>query len=228
MWARAPRLQDRKNFLSSLRPEDAAALEEIGRRRRFRARTTLFLEGDSSDHVVVLLKGRVKISYVTEDGSEILLAVREDGDLLGELSVIDGRARSASAQTLEPSEGLVVGAEAFRAFLASHPSAAVGLLEMVVMRLRDSDRKRIEFGAFDTVGRVAGRLVEMCERFGEADARGVSVSLSLTQEDLAAWVGASRKAVTVALADLRARGLIETGRKKVIVRDLEALRRRVR
>lgn len=221
-------MRDRKNFLSSLRPEDAAALEEIGRRRRFRAGTTLFLEGDSSDHVVVLLNGRVKISYVTQNGSEILLAVREDGDLLGELSVIDGRARSASAQTLEPSEGLVVGAEAFRAFLVSHPSAAVGLLEMVVMRLRDSDRKRIEFGAFDTVGRVAGRLVEMCERFGEPDARGVSVSLSLTQEDLAAWVGASRKAVTVALADLRARGLIETGRKKVVVRDLEALRRRVR
>jgi CRP-like cAMP-binding protein len=98
----------------------------------------------------------------------------------------------------------------------------------VIAKLRDADRKRIEFGAHDTTGRVAARLVEMAERFGQPVDDGMKIGLPFSQDELAGWTGASREAVSKALGVLRSAGEIRTGRMTVVVRDLEALRRRSR
>ena len=196
------------------------------RRRSYPRGARLFSEGDTSDWVVVLESGRVKASVATSDGKEILLAVREAGALLGELSAIDGAPRSATVTALEPVVALVIEGADFRSFLASHPDAALGLLQLLTRRLRDADRKRIEFGVSDTIGRVASRIVELADRFGEAGHDGVRIGIPLSQEELAGWVGSSREAVSKALTSLRRHGWIETGRKEIVVLDLDALRRR--
>ncbi len=214
------------SFLSALGPQERGDLFARGRPRRYRGGTTLFSEGDTADRVIVLLSGRVKVSYTTDEGDEILLAIRGLGELLGELSVLDGEPRSATVTALEAVDALVVGAAEFRTFLRTNPAAAMYLLTTLSRRLRDADRKRIEFRAFDILARVAGRLVELAENFGEASEHGVYIALSLTQEDLAGWVGGSREAVSKALRVLRAGGLIETRRGAILVLDLEALRRR--
>jgi CRP-like cAMP-binding protein len=213
-------------FLGQLRPDEMEALSTGGRKQRFRAGSTLFHEGETSDRLLGVLSGRVKISSFTGDGREILLAVRGPGDLLGELSSIDGEPRSATASALDDVEALVVGASAFKAFLEAHPRVALLMLEMVTRRLRDADRKRIEFTAHDTVGRVARRLVELAERFGESDGAALRIALPLSQQELAGWTGSSREAANKALQSLRARGWIETQRRGIRVLDLEALRRR--
>jgi CRP-like cAMP-binding protein len=97
---------------------------------------------------------------------------------------------------------------------------------MLSSRLRDADEKRVEFAAYDSVGRVARRLVEMAGRFGDPEGLGVRITLPLTQEELAGWTGSSREAVSKALQALRDRGLIETKRRAVTVLDLEGLTRR--
>ncbi|MGH8994394.1 MAG: Crp/Fnr family transcriptional regulator [Acidimicrobiia bacterium] len=214
------------SFTGSLTPGERDRLFETGRRRRFPRGSTLFNEGELSDRVVVLLAGRVKVSYFTEHGREVVLAVRSPGDLLGELSALDGEPRSATATALEPVEALVLTVARFRDFLCAHPQVAIGLLQMLSRRLRDADRQRVEFGAYDSVGRVARRLLELAEDFGVPDGGGVRITVSLTQEELAGWVGASRKAVGNALQSLRSRGLVETRRRSITVRDVEALRRR--
>jgi CRP/FNR family cyclic AMP-dependent transcriptional regulator len=99
---------------------------------------------------------------------------------------------------------------------------------MLAERLRDADRKRIEFGTADILSRVAGRLVELAERFGEPAGDGIRITAPLTQEELAGWTGASREAVSRALRALRGRGWIQTARRSVVIRDLDALRRRAR
>lgn len=214
-------------FYDALTAEERAALGGFGTRRRFRRGTTLFNEGDSSDWIAIVLEGLVKVSCFTDDGREILLAVRGDNELIGELSAIDHKPRSAGATALEDVSALVVTAEAFRAFLEAHPRAAIVLLEMVGKRLREADTKRIQFGASDTAGRVAARLVELAEAFGERTGEGaIVISLSLSQEDLAGWTGASREAVSKALRTFRSRGWIETHRRAITILDLEALRRR--
>jgi CRP/FNR family transcriptional regulator, cyclic AMP receptor protein len=216
----------RPGFLGLLSDREVGDLAAAGRVRRYRRGATLLTEGTVSGLVVVLHSGRVKVSSVTDRGDEVLLAVRSRGDLLGEFSALDGEPCSATATALDPVEALVVGAAEFRAFLEAHPAVALQLLEMLTRRLRDADRKRVEFGAADTTGRVSSRLVELADRFGQPTQQGVRISVPLTQEELAGWVGSSREAVSKALRALRARGWIETRRKAIVVIDLAALRRR--
>lgn len=214
-------------FLGDLSPQELERFHALGRRQRYPRASTLFREGETSDWVVLLLAGRVKVSVFSAIGSEILLAIREPGTLLGELSALDGEPRSATVTALDTVEALIVTAEDFRSFLESHPHASLRLLQLLTRRLRDADRKRIEFGSYDTVGRVARRLLELAERFGETtEERGVRISLSLSQEELAGWVGSSRESLNKALRALQLRGWIETGRRRIQILDLEALRRR--
>lgn len=213
-------------FLSMLTPDETQALKAAGRPRRWERGEVVMTEGDTSDWVLLLLDGRVKVSSHTSGGTEVVLAVRGPGGLVGEMSAIDGSARSATVTALEPVGGVVV--RDFAGFLRAHGRVAVLLLQLVTERLRDSDRKRIEYGAFDTTGRVATRLVELAERYGEPTNSGLRVSLPLSQDELAGWTGASREAVSKALRTLRDRGLIETGRRRVMVHDLEGLRKRAR
>jgi CRP/FNR family transcriptional regulator, cyclic AMP receptor protein len=95
----------------------------------------------------------------------------------------------------------------------------------VIARLRTADRQRVDYAVNDVVVRVAGRLVELCDRFGSEDGSGVHIGLSITQDELAAWVGASREAVAKAMALLRTLGWVQTERRRILVRDLDALRR---
>lgn len=213
-------------FLDALTPRDLEALRALGRQRRHRAGEVLFREGDPGDAVLVVLSGRVKLHGVTETGREAVLGVREPGDLIGEMSAIDGAPRSATATAFEPVEVLAVPPSAFTAFLARTPGVAVVVLRTVMARLRDADRKRVEFVAQDTVGRVCARLVELGERFGRPCDDGVEIDLTITQEELAGWTGSSREAVIKALHALRELRWVATRRRGITLLDVDALRRR--
>jgi CRP/FNR family transcriptional regulator, cyclic AMP receptor protein len=97
---------------------------------------------------------------------------------------------------------------------------------MVAGRLRYADSQQTQFATHDVVGRVAQRLVELGERFGAADGGRIEIALPLSQEELAAWTGSSREAVSKALQLLRSLHVVETGRRHITVLDPEALRRR--
>lgn len=209
-----------------LTDDEWSTLEAAGRRRRFRPRQRLFREGEPGDHVVAIVAGRVKVSVQTRSGREILLAVKEPGDLVGELSVIDGRPRSATATALEPVDALVVTAPAFVEFLESHPRIAVRLLKALAAQIRAADRRSVDRDAGDITCRVARRLVDLAERLGEHRGSGVEVTLAVSQDDLAAWVGATREATSRALGRLRSEGWLTTGRQRIVLIDLPALRRR--
>lgn len=214
------------SFAAALDPADLDALRGIARKRIFPTGSTMLLEGDLSASVLLVESGRVKISSFTEDGREIVLALRDAGDLLGELSVLDGEPLSATAAALNEVSAAAIPADGFKEFLRTHAAASLALLEIVSRRLRDADRKRIEFGAYDSVGRVARRLLELADRFGEPDGDGVLIPLPLSQEEIAGWTGSSREAVSKALRTLRERGLVETGRKEIRIFDLDTLRKR--
>jgi CRP/FNR family cyclic AMP-dependent transcriptional regulator len=215
--------------LAEVGPAQVEALKARGWRRRFPRGAVLFQEGASSEQVMIVLSGRVKISHFTADGREIILAVRGPGELLGELSAIDQEPRSATALAAEPVEALVLTVEDFHQFVAATPRAAMVMLVGLVRRLREADRKRIEFAAYDTVGRVALRLLDLAEQFGEPvgrDGPAVRITVPLSQQELAGLIGASREAVSKALQHLRARGWIETQRRGISILDPEALAKR--
>jgi CRP-like cAMP-binding protein len=183
-------------------------------------------EGEIPRRVALLLSGRVKVSHFAEDGREVVLSVRGAGDLIGEIAAVDGCPCSATVTTFEPVEALVLDAAAFTTYLDDHPRVTRLLLSSMIKKLRDSDRKRVEFGVYDTEGRVARRLVELAHEHGHEAGGRVSITLPLTQQELAGWTCASREAVSKALGSLRACGWVATDRRRVTIVDLDALRRR--
>jgi CRP-like cAMP-binding protein len=214
-------------WFALLPARERAAFHDRGVDRRYQPGATLFHEGDLSEFVVVVLKGRVKVSVATPNGKEVVLAVRTPGEVLGEVSALDASPRSATATAIDAVEARVVAGEEFRQFLAGSPPAALALLVSVCRRLRTSDQRRVEFVALDSTGRVAGRLVELADQFGvPSPDGGIRIDVPITQEELAGWTGSSREAVGKALQTLRRRGWILTGRRRIIVADLEALRSR--
>jgi CRP-like cAMP-binding protein len=210
-------------FIDTLPPKDLVALKAAGRPRRYVAGAHLFREGERCEAVYLLESGRLKICHHSIDGTEEVLAIRGPGDIVGELSVIGTEHRSATGIALERLEVVIVGADAFRQILVERPAITLALLESVVNRLRDADRKRIEFGTVPTLGRVSRRLLELADRFGEADGGTVIVRLPITQSELAGWVGASREAVVKALSALRRLGYVETARREVRILDRPGL-----
>jgi len=144
---------------------------------------------------------------------------------VGELAALDQAPRSSSVTAIEPVDALLVPANAFRALL-KRPGLAVRVLAMLSTRFRDADRKRIEFGASDSVGRTAARIVELAERYGERAGDGIVIALPISQEELAGWAAVSRAGMASALRTLRQLGWIETERRRITVWDLDALRAR--
>lgn len=202
----------------------ADALRGEGRRVQFRRGQALFTEGDLAERVFVIERGWVMISSIAPGGREIVLGVRGPGDVIGDLSALDGAPRSATALAIGDVEATVAPGSTLTRALAD-AATAMELLKILAARLRDADRKRLEFAALDTLGRVAWRLQELGERFGEETAEGLEVELPLSQEQLASWCGASREATVKALASLRSLGCITTGRRSVVIRDAQALQR---
>ena len=214
-------------FLRQLTDDELADLRSRAISRRFTRGATIMHQGEAAGRVVVIERGRAKVTAITEDGTEVVLAFRGPGDVLGELSALGGASRVATVRALEQLDALAVSASDFEAWLEAHPRVALVILKVVIARLRQADRQQIEFSAYQTLGRVARRLVELAERFGEQRENGLLITLPISQEELAGWAGASREATSKALRDLRDVGLVETRRRHITVRDLDGLRRLV-
>jgi CRP/FNR family transcriptional regulator, cyclic AMP receptor protein len=215
-----------QEFVALLDDDERAALHRHARVMRYPAGVRLLHQGEPGDKVLVIKSGRAKVTYVTAGGKELVLRFCGPGELVGELAVLDGGPRLSSIMALEPVEALVIPAGDFRTLLHSQPGIAWRLLVMLSTRFRDADLKRVEFGASDTVGRLAARLVELGERYGESRGEGVHIELPLSQDELGAWTGASRAGVAAALRTLRDLGWIETGRRRIVLLDTDALRSR--
>jgi CRP/FNR family cyclic AMP-dependent transcriptional regulator len=218
--------EEATNFLDLLGTEERSKLEARGRWQHFESGQILMYEGQVGDRVMVLLAGVAKVTHVTESGREMVLRLCGPGELVGELALVDGKPRSSTVVALESGDALTIPGSTFLTVLNELHGVPTAVLRMLARRFRDADRKRIEFAASDAIGRVAARLCELCERYGDPSDVGIAIKLHLSQEELAGWSACSRDAVVKALHQLRELNWIETGRRRITVLDLDALRNR--
>ena len=162
---------------------------------------------------MLIERGLVKITTESYRGYTTVLAVRGPGELIGELSTIDGQVRSATAIAMTAVQAIVIPADRFHALLEENGAFTLTVLSLVVGRLRDSDRTRAEFGAQSASERVARVLLDLAQRHG-LRVRGNEASriVAVTQQELAGVAGTSRESVVRALRDLGRAGLIVTSR----------------
>jgi CRP/FNR family cyclic AMP-dependent transcriptional regulator len=223
-------------------PGEIGELFAAGRRVMLRPGAVVVSEGDDSGRVVLVTSGRLKVSTFSEGGRETVLGFRGRGDLIGELAAIDGEPHLATVTAVEPTGIVTLTADRFVEGLRDRPEAAISVLRTVIARLRDADRKRAEFADLPADARVAERLVELAAGHAadgdaepsddpgrpataEAGRTPTHVTLAITQAEIAGWVGCSREAANRALNRFRADGLVEIGRGRVTILDVEGLRR---
>jgi CRP/FNR family transcriptional regulator, cyclic AMP receptor protein len=212
-----------ETFLALLSEADRKALLAIGGLRRFDRGEHLMRQEEPGDPVLLLHQGHVKATFVEPQGKEIVLSFHGPGDVLGELSFVRAEPRSSNVVAIEPARAQALAASDFRIFLGERPAAALALFDAIGRRFRDANRTQVQFGASDTVGRIAARLVELCSRYGHANSGGIEIQLPVTQQDLGGWTGASRAGVAAALRTMRSLGWIKTERKRITVLDLDRL-----
>lgn len=212
-------------FVDALGPVAREDLVAHGRVVEVPAGAVMLREGDPGDRVLVITAGNVKLTKCAQSGVEVVLDFRGPGDILGEQAVLGGRDRSATVESLTPVTAVSIPARDFGVWLSRAPEAMLALLGTLERRLRESDRQRLEFGSAQTLARVAARLLDLAERFGRPTEDGTLIELAIAQDELAAWSGASREATVKALRALRSLGLVETSRRRLVVRDLDAIAR---
>jgi CRP-like cAMP-binding protein len=213
-------------FLALLSDDDRGLLLKLGGRRRFARGEHLMHQGEPGDRLLILLEGHVKASFVDPRGRETVLSFRGPGDVLGELTFSHGEPRSSRVTAIETVEAQAVAASDFRVYLEHRPTAALTLIDVISRRFRDANRKRAQFGDLDTVGRIAARLIELCERYGDRSDTGIRIRLPVTQDDLGSWTASSRAGVASGLRTMRELGWIKTERRRITVLDLDALTQR--
>ncbi|WP_411071033.1 Crp/Fnr family transcriptional regulator [Streptomyces sp. cmx-4-25] len=214
-----------RSLLGSLSPPARRELFGLGVRKRFGAGTVLLREGMDDEHVFLLLSGFAKVTATVENGESSLLAVRAAGDTVGEMAAVTGAPRSATVTACGPLTVRVLPSAALRELLLRLPEVSVALAAVVAERLRWANRRRLDFRGYPAKVRLARLLVELAASHGTSGPHGVVIGCRLTQPELATLVGAAETTVHKVLRALREEGLLETGYRSTVIRDLPRLGR---
>src|SRR6476469_8208643 len=216
-------------FFAGLDPEALGRVAAGTRSRRFRRGEVIFHLGDPGDALFISVSGEVKISLPSEAGDEAILATRRAGDVFGELALLDGAPRSATAVAIEPSETAILPRAPFRELLATEPAIRDALLASLAAELRRLTNHVEELHFLDITGRLASRLSRLANESGRSQPDGsIRLPSPLTQGDLAAMIGCTRQSVNKLLGMFTDDGLIRLDRDSIVVLDLDALTKTAR
>jgi CRP/FNR family cyclic AMP-dependent transcriptional regulator len=193
-------------------------------RRNFEAGRNVMTIEQLGEAVYIILDGSVKI-HVEQGERDVILAILGEGDLLGEMSLIDSIGRSASGVTLENTTMLWMDKTAFNYMLDNFPPAARNLVRIMTLRVRLSDQLIQALATLDVNGRVARQLLAFAVKYGYPKDGATQIRIILTQSDIADLVGASRKRVNQAMVLFKEQGLIDNAEGRISIIDGEGLAR---
>ena len=211
-------------LFSDLESGELERFSHVAVPRSFPAGTRVFHEGDNSDACYIVKEGSFRVTREHSDGRAITLATLGPGEIFGELAMLDGDKRSASAEALTDGELLALPAGDVRSLLARHPEIALKLVAGLVRRLRAAN-VRLSRQSFQTVpSRVAGILAQLSREAEDGNGGVGEVTIKMNQTDLAQLAGTSRESVSRFLAELERAGVVRCGRGRVTVLEPPKLR----
>ncbi|WP_370962223.1 Crp/Fnr family transcriptional regulator [Amycolatopsis sp. cg9] len=201
------------------------ALLSFGTTVAYGPRQTVIRQGEQSHHVVIPLSGTLKVVVDTEFGRPILLALRGPGDILGEMSVFEGRRRSANVQTCTPVQAKLVGKAQLNEFLDRHPDVWRAVASSLSARLHWANGRRAELLTCPAPLRVGRVLADVVQRHGRHTGDGWVLDLSLTQAELASLTGVALSTFEKTTQRLHRLGVLRSEYRRIVVGDLGALLR---
>ncbi|MEK8047735.1 MAG: hypothetical protein CFE46_09470 [Burkholderiales bacterium PBB6] len=193
-------------LFSMLTNDQARAVADGVVKRRYRRGELVVEQGKKSNALFILLNGRARVLTADSRGREVILAVLEAGDYVGEMSLIDNQSHSATVRCEVQCDMLILGRAEFARCLPENSSLSYAIMRGLVTRLRSADRQIESLALLDVYGRVARTLLDMAE---DVDGEKL-VRSKVSRQDMAKIVGASREMVSRVMKDLEERGVIET------------------
>ena len=166
-------------LFEGLSPEKTLALQAVAQRRSFKRGEIIFHKGDPGATLFLILHGQVKIVLPSDGGDEAVLAVLDEGDFFGELSLLDEEPRSATVVATIPTQTLVLHREQFLVFLMSNPDQAIALLKVLCHRLRETDQFVEDAVFLDVSGRLAKKLLELGKTYGQPSDSGTLIGMQI-------------------------------------------------
>ena len=216
-------------LLSALTDEARASLLQRCRRRQYGRGAYLVYEGDPGDSLHVIVHGRVAVLIGGADGNPFTVALMSAGDFFGEQALLNRAAvRGATIQAIEPTETLVVGRGEFEELRQQHPEVDRLLIGVLVAMVDRLTRQVAELTDVPGTVRIYRRIVALAELYADDDAASpaASIEIPLTQDQLAGLAGVHLRLTSRVLGEARAAGLLDTSKRRLVVRDLEGLRQR--
>jgi CRP/FNR family cyclic AMP-dependent transcriptional regulator len=210
-------------LFGDLPPEEVRRVLSMARRRTFSRGEVVFHEGDPADSLHLIAKGRFAVRVTTPLGETATLAIRGPGEAFGELALVSDTPRSATVAALEPAETHSLYRREFDQIRREHPFVNRVLVAILAASVRRMDELIVEAFYVGAEKRVLRRLRDLAAVYGNGSP---TITVPLTQEDLAGLAGTSRATVNRVLREEESRGTLTLGRGKTVVLDLETITRR--
>lgn len=211
------------SFLGGLPDPVLAQLAGRAHVKRYGKGETIVARDDAGESLMLLLVGRAKISNITSDAREIVLNFLGKGDVIGEIAILDGAPRTASAVAIEDTEALVLYRRDLLPVLLKNPDAMLELIQILCEKLRATSAI-IEENSLPMAARAAAGLLRLADQHGRVVKGGTLIDLTLSQRDLGSYLGLSRENVSRQLGLFRDIGLLRIEGSEIVILDRDALR----
>ncbi len=189
---------------------------------RYAAGEEIFAKGDPGNSMMAVLRGRIQISAPSADGRQMVLTTMHEGDVFGEIALLDGKERTADATALTDTELLVVPRRPFLELLERRPEIGVGLLVVLCERLRRTNEQVEDLAFLDLETRIAKTLLRLALEAEHASA-SPRIGIKISQRALGELVGGSRESVNKHLQDWKRSGIIEIEKGAIVICNADAL-----
>ncbi len=224
--------QDEINFLrnvpifSELEEKDLLKVVKLGTSQKYKKGNIVVLEQESGAALFVIISGKVKVVRMDEDGREVILSMFGPGEFFGEMSLLDGLARSASVVATVKSELFMIHRRDFLELLNEFPTVTISLLAELAMRLRKADMQIKSLSLKDAEGRVANVMLILADDVGVFRKGKVEIDDLPLQQDIANMAGTSRETVSRMIHLFIEGGEVQMKGNKLIINDYEAFRKK--
>jgi len=215
------------SLFSSLSDPDLERLAAIAIPRKYRKNKVLFRQGDPGNVLFILTEGEVKVSLLSSNGKEVILKMMFAKDFFGEMSLLDGKFRSATVTTVTPCETLIIERADFTRLIGEYPEFVLEILATLNRRLRNSTKQISNITFFDAYGKVAQLLLNLVEEYGRDEGDSIVLIPKYSRQEMAGMAGLTRETFTRVLHEFQERDYLVLEGKKILIAEKELLKREV-
>ena len=212
-------------LFSSLNDEELEAVNSLSFVRKYPKNNIIIVENEQGDTLYIILKGKVKVTKYSKNGEEIILSVLNKDDFFGDMSLLDGKPRSATVISLEDSELILLKRKDFEYTIEKHPRIALKLLRELTSRLRKADEFIGNLVFLNVTGRIAGLLLELADEHGQKTPEGILIKSRPKHQELANMIGTTRETVTRVLKQLEMKNYISMNGKDITIPNAESFKK---